>query len=98
MSESILKNASLHMNNRKEVFIILKELYARGYRYVVRDLDMPYLVCFSEKPKRYREMESWGYPNVEIPGILMAYPVKNIDIEEINWKNRSATHIQLILS
>lgn len=86
------------MHSRQEVAEVLKKLYERGYRYVVRDKDMPYLVSFSLKPKRYRDTESWGYVNPDETGVIMAYPFKNVDITEINYSNRSATLIETYLT
>lgn len=80
--------------SRLEVMEELKELYKKGYRYIVRDKDMPSLLCFSLKPKRYRDMESWGYVDGDAHGVLPAYPIKNRDIAEINYNNRSATLIE----
>lgn len=68
-------------------------LYEKGYKYVVRDKESEFLSCFSLKPKRYRDLESWGYLNPDEPKAMMAYPIKNTDITEINWSNRSATLI-----
>lgn len=79
---------------RSEVVKKLKELYKEGYQYVVRDEDMPYLVCFSIKPKRYRDIQSWGYADPYAQGVLPAYPIRNIDITEINYSNKSATLIE----
>lgn len=84
---------ALELNTRDETLAILQRLYERGYRYVVREKEMSYLVCFSLKPKRFMELEIWGYPNVEASGVVPAYPIKNEDITEINWNNRSATLI-----
>ena len=81
------------MHSRKEIVEVLKQLYEKGYRYVVRDKDMPYLVCFTLKPKRYSDIESWGYVNPNESGVMGAYPIKNKDITEINYSNRSATSI-----
>lgn len=78
---------------REEVVELLKDISEKGYKYVVRDKDMPFLSCFSLKPKRYREIESWGYVNENATGALPAYPIKNKDITEINYNNRSATLI-----
>ncbi len=84
----------LEENTRTQAIEKMKELYERGYRYVVRDKEMPYLVCFSLKPKRYRELESWGYKDADISKALPAYPIKNTDVKEINFNNRSATLIE----
>lgn len=81
------------VNNRKQAIDLLKQLQEKGYGYVVRDNEMPYLICFSLKPKKYRDTESWGYVNPDVMGAKSAYPIKNTDISEVNWNNRSATLI-----
>lgn len=78
---------------REQMVIILNQLYEKGYRYVVRDKEALYLSCYSLKPKKYRDMESWGYKNPQAQGAAMAYPIRNTDIKEINWTNRSAMPI-----
>lgn len=78
---------------RKQTVSILTDLHSKGYRYVVRDKEMNYLVCFSLKPKKYRDTESWGYVDPDEQGALMACPIKNTDVEEINWSNRTAALI-----
>lgn len=88
----------LEMHSREEAVAALNKLYEKGYRYAVRDRDMPYIICYSLKPKRYRDIESWGYVDPDEEGALMAYPFKNIDVTEINYSNRSATLIKDFLS
>lgn len=78
------------LNSRKQVIEILKDMQKRGYKYVVRDSEGEYLVCFSLKPKRYMDCEGWGYVDPTEKGVIPAYPIKNTDITEINFKNRSA--------
>lgn len=87
------EKSKFQMHTRKEVIKVLKRLYEEGYRYVVRDKDMPVLCCYSLKPKRYMDMEAWGYVNALSIGAMMAYPIKNKDVTEINYLNRSATLI-----
>lgn len=82
------------LNDREQTLKILKELYEKGYRYVVRDKDTPYLSCFSLKPKRYREMEFWGYVDPYVDGAMMSYPIKNVDITEINYKVRKRGYVE----
>src|SRR5699024_5482478 len=79
--------------SRTEVIEILKELQEDGYTHVVRDKDKHFLICFSQKPKRYRDTEMWGYVNPDESGVLMAHPIKNEDITEIQYNNRLATLI-----
>ena len=83
----------LRVKSREEVIGELKKYYKKGYRYVVRDFNCCYLSLFSIKPKRFRDLESWGYANPNAHGVLMAESIKNYDITEINYKNRSATLI-----
>lgn len=82
---------------RKQTEATLMHLYEKGYRYVVRDKEMHYLSCFSLKPKKYRDTESWGYVNPHEQGAMMAYAIKNTDITEINWSNKSPTLISYFL-
>ncbi|WKA57154.1 hypothetical protein QWY16_11645 [Planococcus shenhongbingii] len=82
----------LENKNREQAAAALKELYEQGYRYVTREEDSEFLVCFTLKPKKYREI-GWGYADPEDPRVKMAYPFKNMDITEINWSDRSATWI-----
>lgn len=86
-------NEMTEEQTRSQVYKTLKYLYEKGYRYVVRDKEMPYLTCFSVKPKRYRDLEIWGYVKPGDENALMAYPIKNTDITEIHWNNRSAMPI-----
>lgn len=81
------------VNSRKEAIVLLKQLQEKGYIYVARDKDMPYLICFSLKPKKHLDTASWGYVNPDAQEVMGAYPIKNIDISEINWTNRSASLI-----
>lgn len=83
-------NDVINFNTREQVVAILNRLYEEGYRYVVRDEESRYLNCYSLKPKKYRDMGSWGYINPESEGVMMAYPIKNTVIPEINWTNKSA--------
>src|SRR5690625_4861390 len=80
-------------NTRSDVIDLLTNLYKQGYMYVLRNKNMPYLICFSLKPKRYLDTESWGYVNPDAVGALPAYPIKNTSITEINYSNKSATLI-----
>lgn len=81
------------LKSRPQVIEKLKTMHDRGYRWVVRDKDMPYLCCYSIKPKRYRDIDAWGYADPYARGAVPAYPIKNTDITEINYNNRSATAI-----
>lgn len=80
-----------------EVIKRLKSLHDKGYRYVARDKESDFLSCFSHKPKKYMELTCWGYTERDLNNrnalILMAYPIRNEDMGEISWRNRSATDI-----
>lgn len=78
---------------RKKVLDRLRRLQEIGYTYVVRDKGSHFLSCYSLKPKRYRDMEAWGYVDSGATGVMMAYPIHNTDITEINYSNKSATLI-----
>lgn len=81
------------VNSRKQVMAILIELNGEGYHYLVRDEDSSYLSCYSLKPKKYRDTTSWGYVDPDAKNAMMVYPIKNTDITEINWSNKSAISI-----
>jgi len=81
------------MKSREQVVGKLKDLQVKGYTHVARDEGSQYLICFSLKPKKYRDIEAWGYVNSDLSDAFMAYPIKNTDITEISWTDRSATLI-----
>lgn len=87
-----------HPKSREEVIGLLEDLYKEGYRYIVRDKVFPNLIVFSLKPKKYRDTESWGYVDPDAQGVLPAYPIKNTDITEIKWTNRTVTLIEAYLT
>lgn len=86
------------IRNRPEVLKLLKDLHGRGYRYVVRDRESEWLLCYTLKPKKYRDTNSWGYVDPNASGVKMAYPFKNNDMTEINWTNRTAKPITDFIS
>ncbi|WP_315307404.1 DNA topoisomerase [Enterococcus devriesei] len=88
----------MEIKDRAQVIDIMRRKHTEGYNYVVRDEDGEWLLLFTLKPKKYRDLESWGYVNQNAPGVKMAYPIKNKDIEEINWKNRSPVLISDFLA
>lgn len=88
----------LRMNTRQQSIDLLKRLSKQGYKYVTRDLESEWLICFSLKPKKYMDGCFWGYVNENAPGVLMARGFKNTDINEIRWSNRSPTVISDFLS
>lgn len=83
------------LSDRKNTLIWLERAYELGYRYVVRELDSEYLNCYSLKPKRYLMDNDWGYTlkDQESREALPAAIIKNEDMKEINYSNRSATLI-----
>ncbi|WP_313627567.1 DNA topoisomerase [Enterococcus italicus] len=83
----------LRLKNRQEAILQMEIYMKMGFEYVVRDLDMDWLVFFSLKPKKYRSLEIWGYVNELDPEVLPCKVIKNVDIAEINWKNRSPMSI-----
>lgn len=78
------------IHDRGETISLLEGLSKKGYRYVVRDKESQWLSCYSLKPKKYHDTESWGYVNPDIDGVKMAYVFKNWDVTEIIWSNKSA--------
>lgn len=88
----------IRLKNRTDATKELKKYFDRGFRYVVRDLDGDHLVVFSLKPKKYRDLESWGYVNECDPKAIPCQIIRNTDITEINWKNRSAVLIENFLN
>lgn len=85
---------SIRLKNRTDTTKELKKYFDGGFRYVVRDLDGKHLVLFSLKPKKYMDLESWGYVNEFDPKAIPCQTIRNTDITEINWKNRSAVLIE----
>lgn len=85
---------STRLKNRTDTTKELKKYFDRGYRYVVRDLDGEWLVLFALKPKKYMDLEIWGYDNEFAHEAIPCKLIRNVDIAEINWKNRSAVLIE----
>ncbi|MCI5684555.1 MAG: hypothetical protein MR320_04095 [Enterococcus gallinarum] len=85
---------SIRLKNRADTLKELKKYFDRGFRYVVRDLEGEWLVLFSLKPKKYMDLEIWGYVNECDPNAIPCQIIRNTDITEINWKNRSAVLIE----
>ncbi len=91
--------------SRADVMEWLKEKYEKGFRYVVRDEENAnrsdaWLVIFSMKPKKYMDDRCWGYREKDFNDIesMPAEVIKNTDMLEINWNNRSATDIEKLLT
>ena len=85
------------LKNRQETMERLKELLSEGYKYVVREPESEWLLCFSLEPKKYGDGEFWGYVNEKDTGAQMAKQIKNTDITEIKWTNKVATSIEAFL-
>lgn len=86
----------LQMKNRDEAIEVMKQAYDKGFRYVVRDFESLYLCFFNYKPKKYRDLESWGYRGQDLAKndcLSSTVILKNEDITEINWKNQKPTLI-----
>jgi hypothetical protein len=93
------------VKTREEVMAWLKIKYEKGFRYVVRDEENDvhsdyWLVIFSMKPKRYMDDGCWGYREKDFNDIesMPAEIIKNTDMLEIHWNNRSATDIEKLLA
>lgn len=83
---------SLH--NRTETIELLEMYYERGYRYVAREDDC-FLLLFGNKPKKFVKDGFWGYTDQDLKqeNVISAQPLKNKDITEISFRDRSATLI-----
>lgn len=97
MYDVILPKCESWLHSREQALAKLQALYGRGYRYVARDKDSIYVHCYSLQPKKYRDIEGWGYADPEAPEVLPAFAIRNNDLMEINWGNRSAVLIEEIL-
>lgn len=90
-----LKDVLRH-RNREEAIEVMKRAYDKGYRYVVRDYESEHLSFFNYKPKKFRDLESWGYTDKDLvksdclPSTVI---LKNDDITEISWINQKPTLI-----
>lgn len=86
----------LRLRNREEAIEVMKQAYDKGFRYVVRDYESEHLSFFNYKPKKYRDLESWGYTDkdlVKSDCLPSKVILKNYDITEINWTNQKPTLI-----
>lgn len=97
MEPVILPQCETWLHTRKQVLTKLNALYGKGYRYVVRDKDSDYIYCYSLKPKKFHDLQGWGYVDPDGPDVLPAFPIKNTDLLEISWSNRSAVLIERVL-
>lgn len=84
------------VHDRQESIKVMKALYEKGYRWVVRNLEMDELSLFSCKPKKYLKLESWGYTDSDLrtDKSMMSESIKNTDITEIRWQNRQPTELE----
>ena len=86
---------------REQVLEWLRVKYDKGFRYVVRDcVNDTWLVIYSMKPKRYMDDGCWGYREKDFNDIesMPAEVIKNTDMLEISWNNKSATDIEKLLA
>ena len=97
MEPVILPQCETWLHTRKQALIKLNALYGKGYRYVVRDKDSEYLYCYSLKPKKFHDLQGWGYVDPDSPDVLPAFPIKNVDMVEISWGNGAAVMIERVL-
>lgn len=81
----------------KHITSTLQNLYEKGYRYIAQDKGLDTVCCFSLKPRKYSDLELWGYENPDASGVLPAYPIHDTEIPGIMWSNRSATLIEIYL-
>lgn len=94
MHDVILPKCESWQHSREQAFTKLKALYGKGYRYVARDKDSIYVHCYSLHPKKYRDLDCWGYADPDAPEVLPVFAIRNIDLTEISWSNRSAALIE----
>ena len=85
--------------SREEVMTWLDGCYKEGFRFIVRDDESEWLTAYSMKPKKYMMDGCWGYRERDFDDIelMPALIIKNTDMQEINWNNRSATDLEKLL-
>lgn len=86
----------LRLRSREEAIEVMKQAYDKGFRYVVRDYESEHLSFFNYKPKKYRDLEIWGYRSQDLSKsdcLSSTIILKNEDITEISWKNQQPTLI-----
>lgn len=81
------------LKSRTEVKEMLKSPFSNGFSYIARDPESNVLCLFSLKPKKYRDIEAWGYVDENAQGVKPCKIIRNTDITEINWKNQRPTLI-----
>lgn len=79
----------MFMMSKEQLKERVAELQKEGYTYIARCKDSDWLTCYSVKPKKFMDLEIWGYANPDAPGVKMAYPLQCLFYTEINWSNRS---------
>ena len=91
--------------SRDEVMEWLNVKYEKGFRYIARDEENAnrsdaWLVIFSMKPKKYMDDGCWGYREKDFNDIesMPAEVIKNTDMLEISWNNKSATDLEKLLA
>ena len=91
--------------SREEVMAWLNVKYEKGFRYIARDEENvnrsdAWLVIFSMKPKKYMDDGCWGYREKDFNDIesMPAEVIKNTDMLEISWNNKSATDLEKLLA
>lgn len=72
--------------NREELVLWIKKVRAHHYRYVTRDENSKYIVCYSIEPKKYSNR--WGYTNENALGAKMAKAIYCTCCSEIDWSNK----------
>lgn len=80
------------------VLKLLPEYLKAGFRYIVRDPNSSALVLFSQKPKKIKGMEAWGYDNPNDPKALPCQVIDSEGMEAIQWTNRQPTAIDELLN
>lgn len=82
------------IKSRVEAIDLMRKYYKKGFRYAARDEQSDWIQLYSEEPKKYLEEEFWGYKSGDDPNVLPVRLIKNKDMTEINWGNRSAILIE----
>ena len=85
-------------DTKEKLISLLKILYEKGYRYVIKRIDEKWLTAFEFKPV-YHSHGFWGYSDRDLPKIkLIAYPIEtHLTVEaykprlisDILWPNQT---------
>lgn len=83
------------LHDRQKAIRVMKALYEKGYRWIARCSDSDSLMLYNLKPKKYMDMQIWGYTDSDLRcgKTMMAESIKNEDITEIRWENRQPTDL-----